>query len=178
MHERTTTARTVFRGRVLTLEVVDVELPGGRRSTREVVRHPGAVAAVVQRPDGRFVFVRQYRKAVEAETLELVAGTLHAGEDPRACAVREIAEETGYAVETLRDLGWIYLAPGYSDEKLHLFYARVAAAPGGTAPDDDEDVAAEVLTASDVEDRLRRGALHDAKTMAGWLAWRRAEGET
>jgi ADP-ribose pyrophosphatase len=173
MHETTTSTRTVFRGRVLTLEVLDIELPGGRRTTREVVRHPGAVAAVAQLPDGRFVFVRQFRKAIDHETLELVAGTLHPGEDPRACAVREIREETGYAVRDLRDMGWIYLAPGYSDEKLFLFYAALAATPGGTSPDDDEDVATVVLTEAAVEDLLRRGEIHDAKTLAGWLAWSR-----
>ena len=64
MTEKPISARTVFQGRVLRLDVLDIELPGGRRSTREIVRHPGAVVVLAERPDGRFVLVRQFRTAI------------------------------------------------------------------------------------------------------------------
>ena len=93
--EKTLASRTVFDGKLLCLEVIDVEVEPGVESVREVVRHPGAVVLLPQLPDGRFVLVRQFRKAIEEEILEAVAGTLDPGEDPLNCAGRELAEETG-----------------------------------------------------------------------------------
>ena len=63
--EKTLAMRRGFEGRALTLDIIDVELPGGRRTTREVIRHRGAAVILARRPDGTFIFVRQYRKAVE-----------------------------------------------------------------------------------------------------------------
>ena len=80
MNEKTLSARTVFDGRLLHVEVLDVELPSGVRSVREIVRHPGASVILPQRPDGQFLFVRQFRKPLERQLLEAVAGTLDPGE--------------------------------------------------------------------------------------------------
>lgn len=174
MTERTLASRTVFQGRALRLDVVDVELPDGRRSVREIVRHPGAVVVLARRTDGRFVLVRQYRKAIEEVLLEVVAGTLEPGEDPASAARRELAEESGYAANTLEFLGVIVPCPGYSEERLHLFFAEVDASPGSLSPDDDEQLATVVMSAHEIDAAIAAGALKDAKSLAIWsLAQRR-----
>lgn len=177
MEEKTLACRTVFAGRVLRIDVVDVELPGGRRSTREIVRHRGAVVVLAERPDGRFVLVRQYRLAVGETLLEAVAGGIEAGETPEAAARRELVEESGYEVETIRPLGTIVLCPGYSEERLHLFHARVGQAPGATRPDFDEQVEAVILDRAAIEAAVASGTLVDAKTLAIWHLANRTGGK-
>jgi ADP-ribose pyrophosphatase len=168
MTEKTLATRTVFQGRVLRIDVLDIELPGGRRSTREVVRHPGAVVVLAERPDGCFVLVRQYRTAVGELSLEMIAGTLEPGEQPEVAARRELEEESGYVASSLRPLGVILPCPGYSAERLHLFHARVGLQPGATRPDFDEQVAVVVMTRGEIEAAIASGELKDAKSIAIW----------
>jgi ADP-ribose pyrophosphatase len=153
---------------VLKLDVLEIELENGLRSTREIIRHPGAVIVLPQLPDGRFVFVRQFRKAVDEEMLEVVAGTLNHGEDPAACAERELMEETGYRARRMIKLGRVVPAPGYTDEKLHTFFAELDPLHHEHVGDDDENITTEFLTAAQVEERIAAGHIEDAKTLATW----------
>jgi len=168
MTEKTLATKTVFQGRALRIDVLDIELPGGRRSTREVVRHPGAVVVLAERPDGRFVLVRQYRTAIEETLLEMIAGGLEPGESPEAAARREVQEESGYLVESLRPLGVIVPCPGYSAERLHCFHARVGLQPGATRPDFDEQVEPVVMSRTEIDAATANGELKDAKSIAIW----------
>lgn len=173
MNEKTVNSQLAFDGRLLKLDVLEVELDNGRRARREIVRHPGAVAIWARAPDGRFVFVRQFRKAIEQELLEIVAGTLEIGETPEACARREIREETGYAVKTLTPLGFIFTAPGFCTERIFLFYAELVGgpdSPGGreAAPDPDEHLDVVLLDEAAWKAMMSRGAVQDAKTWAAW----------
>ena len=167
MNEKTVSSQKVFDGRLLKLDVLEVELDNGRRARREIVRHPGAVAIWARAPDGRFVFVRQFRKAIEQELLEIVAGTLEIGETPEVCARREIREETGYAVKTLAPLGCIFTAPGFCTEHIFLFYAELAK-PGPADPDPDERLDVVLLDEAAWKAMMSRGAVQDAKTWAAW----------
>jgi len=173
MNERTLSSKTVFDGRLLRIDVLDVELDDGTRTVREIVRHPGACAILCQlaEPDNRFVFVRQFRKAAAVELLEVVAGTLDPGETPETCAVREVKEETGYEVEALRKLGVCYPAAGYTEEKLHLYYARLKPDQGDAAPEEDEQLEVVHLSADKLETMIARGEMVDAKTLAIWLLY-------
>lgn len=172
LHERTLAARTVFQGRVLRLEVLDILLPDGRRSTREIVRHGDAVAVLARLADGRFLFVRQYRKAIERAFLEVVAGALDPGEPPDVAAHRELREETGYRARRMLPLGATVACPGYSDERLHLFHAELESRPGDTAQDHDENIETVALPPAAVEQAIRGGAIEDAKTLVCWLLWK------
>jgi ADP-ribose pyrophosphatase len=172
MEEKTRNVRRVFAGRLLNIDVVDVELAHGRTSVREIVRHPGGVTILPQLPDGRFVFVRQFRKAMEAVLLEAVAGTLHPGEDPAVCAERELQEETGYRAATLEKLGVISPAPGYTEERLHLYYARLYPEEGALSPDEDEKIEVVRLAPEEAEAMMLRGEIWDAKTLASWFLWK------
>ena len=167
MNEKTISSQRVFDGHLLKLDVLDVELDNGRHARREIVRHPGAVAIWARAPDGRFVFVRQFRKAIEQELLEVVAGTLEIGETPETCARREIREETGYAVKTMAPLGFIFTAPGFCTERIFLFYAELVAG-GAAAPDPDEHLDVVLLDEAAWKAMMSRGAVQDAKTWAAW----------
>lgn len=172
MKEQTVSSRTAFQGRLLHVEVVEVELADGRRATREVCRHPGAAVILAQCDDGRFVLVRQYRKAIEAETLEAVAGTLHRDEDPLVCAHRELREESGYTARAMIPMGVVVPAPGYTDERLHMFYARLHPRQEALHTDPDEVVSVAYLTADEIERMVAGGQIEDAKTLAAWLLFR------
>ncbi len=103
--EKTLHSERVYTGRIIDVDLVDIELPDGRKAKREVVRHGNAVAVLARRPDGKFVFVKQYRKAAEEALVEVIAGGLEKGEDPEAGARRETAEETGFT-EAMASDSW------------------------------------------------------------------------
>ena len=172
MKEKTISRKAVFQGRLIKVEVLKVQVGTGVRSTREIVRHPGATAILAQLPDERFVLVRQYRKAVEKEMLEIVAGTLTPGEKPRRCARRELREETGYTASSLIPLGVIFPSPGYVEEKIHLYFARLRPVQGSRCLDDDEKLNVLRLTASQIETAIRKGRVQDAKTLAAWMFYK------
>ena len=171
--EKTLGVKRVFEGRALTIDVAEIEMPNGRRSTREIVRHRGAAVILGQRPDGKFVLVRQYRRAIEETLLEVVAGCLEEGEPAEEGARRAMEEESGYAVQALEKIGVIVPCPGYSEERLHLFYARVSQEPEDQRPDFDENLETVVMTAAEIDAALDAGDLIDGKSLALWLLWRR-----
>ena len=173
MTETTLSSRTAFRGRLLRVDVLEVALEGGGTATREIVRHPGAAVVLAQAPDGRFLFVRQFRLAAGRVLLEAVAGTLEPGEAPEACARRELEEEASHRVLELRALGAAYPAPGYTEELLHFFFARAVPVADGPAPDEDERLETVRLTAAEVEAAILDGTIADAKTLVAWLWYTR-----
>jgi ADP-ribose pyrophosphatase len=164
-------SQVAFSGRVLEVVVDTVRLPDGRETTWEVVRHPGASAVVPVAADGRVLLVRQGRHTVAARLLEIPAGKLDVeGEDPRACAHRELEEETGYRCRTLHPLGSFLSSPGFSDERIHLFLAtglELVGRPAGT--DEGEDIAVEWMALPDAVAAVRSGVIEDAKTALGLL---------
>ena len=169
MNEKTLQSRRVFNGRLLKVDVVDVELDSGRRSSREIIRHPGAVLVLGRLPDGRFVFVRQFRKPIEQELLEVVAGTRDSGEAAEACAIREMKEETGYDVDTLSHMGFIYMSPGFCNERIDLFFAELSKVPGPQMSDEDEAMDVVLLDRNEIKEMIARKEIHDGKTLAALL---------
>jgi len=172
--EKTLDSGPAFAGRLFSVDVQIVALGSGRTARREIVRHPGAVVVLARLPDGRFVFVRQYRKPVERFLLEAIAGCRQRGEPPARCARREVLEECGHRVARLYPLGAFYPAPGYSDERLYAYFAELDPASRAQAPDADEELDVVCMTAREFERLVVRGKIDDAKTLAIWhLYWRR-----
>jgi len=168
MEEKTISFTSEFKGRIFDLERHQVRMPDGSESIRDIIRHPGAVGVVAQHANGKFVFVKQYRKAIEHITTEVVAGTLDPGEDPMECAKRELTEETGYTAIDIEYLGRIHPSPGYIEEKIELYFATVDE-QGETNPDEDENVEAFLLTAEEAVEMILNGQITDSKTVAAWL---------
>ena len=164
--EKTLNSRLLHMGRQFSFLQDEVELPDGRRTHRDIVRHPGAVAIVPILPDGRIILVRQYRYAAGKALLEIPAGTLEPRESPVDCARRELTEETGYEAGEMERLLSCYMAPGYSSEVIHLFLARDLREVGGQS-EPDEDIAVEILELKELLKMIAENTIEDAKTIIG-----------
>ncbi|HEY8772423.1 MAG TPA: NUDIX hydrolase [Candidatus Limnocylindria bacterium] len=178
MPERTVSSRREFEGRLLSLRVDDVELESGRRTTREVVEHPGAVAILAW--DGeRLAAVRQWRQAAGAELLEIPAGTLEPGESPLVTAQRELGEECGLTAASWEAGPAFYTAPGFSTELLTLFLATELSSVNA-APPEDEALERAWITLGDALASIEDGRIRDAKSLVGilWLARHLAPAES
>jgi ADP-ribose pyrophosphatase len=152
----------VFRGKLLRVEIERWADPD---RTRDIVRHPGAAAVLPLTPDGQVVLVRQLREAVRERLLEIPAGIYDEdGETPEHAARREVREETGYRVESLRPLARIYTTPGFADEAIDLFVAEVEA----EGPPEEGMEVVEIPLAEAVALALD-GRLPDAKTLIALL---------
>jgi ADP-ribose pyrophosphatase len=159
----------IYRGRVVTLRVDEVDaLKGGRRPF-EVVEHNGGVVIIAQPAPRTVVLVRQHRHAVSADLWEVPAGMLGVGEEPAVAAQRELLEETGYRAERVRYLWAAYSTPGFCNELLHFFVAE-GLTPGEQRLDDNEDIEVRTFALDDAWAMVERDELRDAKSQIA-LAW-------
>ena len=158
--------KTIFKGKVVTLNLETVTLPNGATVELEVVRHPGAAAIVPMKDERTVILIRQFRLAAGGFIYEIPAGKLSPGEDPRLCASRELEEETGYRAGTIERLETFFTAPGFTDEVMHLF---LAAGLTKTAQKLDHDEVLEVveMPLEQAISRIRDGTIRDAKTIVG-----------
>lgn len=163
----------VYTGRVFRLRREIVQLPNGRQAQLDLIRHPGAAAVVPLDGDGQVLLVRQYRHATGRWLLEVPAGTLGEGEDPAACAHRELIEESGYRAAALEELGWIWTTPGFTDERIWLYLATGLEAAEQKL-DDDELMSVERLPLDEAVRRAESGEIEDAKSVCALLRARAA----
>lgn len=170
--EKTLRTERMYTGKIVSVDLLDIELPDGRKAKREVIRHGQAVAILARRPDGKFVFVRQYRKAAEEALIEVIAGGLEPGEDPIEGAKRETAEETGYEVTSIKFLTTIICTPGYCEERIHLYFAELSETAHEQDQDPDENVYPIILTETEIEAGIKNGTLFDAKTLSAWACYK------
>lgn len=168
LQEHTVASERVFRGKLLSVRVDTVRLPDGAEATREIVEHAPAVAVVPLLPTGEVALVRQWRQPAGEVLLEIPAGVMHAGETPEECARRELAEEVGYRPGRLTPLFSVYLAPGYSEEMIHLFLAEELV-PEQCEADDDEFLEVVTMSLAAAVAACRSGEIRDVKTVAGLL---------
>ena len=166
--ERTVSREDLFTGRVVSLHVDTVELPNGATSVREVVEHVDGVAVLPLDGDNNVLTVTQYRYVFRKPMLEIPAGKLDEGEDPRAGALRELREETGAVPETLEHLGNIVLSPGCFGETLHLYLAR-GLHMGEQHLDEDEFLNVDRVPFHELLERCMSGEIEDAKTVTAVL---------
>lgn len=172
MYEKTLSRKTVYEGLIISVDVLDVELEDGRKSKREIVQHGVAVAIIPQLADGRFVFIRQFRKPMERICFEVVAGNCDPGETEAVSAVRELKEETGYDARNLELLGPIFPSVGYCTERIDIFFAEISDEQGSTSFDDDERIETVLLSESEMDELIRSGGVADAKTLAAWMLYK------
>ena len=183
LRETVVGSRVVHRGAYIEVRVDDIVTPEGRRSTRDIVGHPGAVAVVAVDAAERVLLVRQFRLAAGRTLLEIPAGTLDRAadgslEDPDLAARRELEEETGFRAGTWRHLGAFWTAPGFATELMHLYLATdlAPAHEDRLGPDEDERLELEHVPWTEAVAMAERGEIGDAKSIVGlfWLARIRA----
>jgi ADP-ribose diphosphatase len=166
-------SRRVYTGKIISLDVDVVRFPDGTVGELEMIRHPGASAVVpfLSDPSGadpQVLLIRQYRYAADGYLLEIPAGRLDDGEDPRNCAARELKEETGCSAEQIDHLFTMYTTPGFTDEKIHLFMATGLVA-GKSKREADEFLDLEPMLLSRALELVETGEIKDAKTALGLL---------
>jgi 8-oxo-dGTP pyrophosphatase MutT (NUDIX family) len=160
----------VHHGRIIDVSIEKLRYAGGREHDLDFVKHPGAAAVVALDDSGRVCLVRQYRHGIADFLWEIPAGKLDPGEAPQACAVRELAEETGVTAARWDSLGRFLPAPGLFTEVIHLYLARDLKV-GTSQPDADEELELQWLPFAQAVDRVLRGEWNDGKTaLALWRA--------
>jgi len=165
---KTLQKREIYRGRVFSLIEQQVALPDGTLTRVETIRHPGAAAVVPMLDKSHIILIRQYRYAVGDWIWEIPAGTLFPGEDPKDCAQRELGEETAYEAGYLEKVGEVVPAPGYSDDRIHIFLATDLKEKSQHL-EEDEILEVREFAIVKVLEMIKTGEIKDAKTIAGIL---------
>ena len=174
LRESTVSSEQAYRGSFLDVRRDQVRLPDGALAEREYIVHPGAVMIVPLLDDGRLVVERQWRYPLARTMLEFPAGKIDAGEPPYDCAVRELAEETGYRAAEWARAGVLHNAIAYSNEGIEVWFAR-GLSLGERRLDAGEFLDVMAIGADALDELARSGELTDAKTLIGllWLQnWR------
>lgn len=161
--EKKLQSNEVFHGRIMRVVVDDVELPDGKKSKREIVRHSGG-AAILLLQENNVLLVKQFRYAYDKEMYEIPAGKLNEGEIPQLAAERELEEETGFVSLDTVHLADVYPSPGYTDEIIHVYYAKKFT-QGKRHLDEGEFLNAEFIDCDQVLAMIQSGEICDAKTI-------------
>jgi len=164
--EKTLNIEKIYKGRIIDLENLIVELPDGREAQREIVRHPGASMIVPILNDRKIVLIRQFRKPLEKVYYEMPAGKLDNNENPLDCAVRELKEETGYTAGKIQHILSTDMTPAFSDEIMHIYIATELI-EGETQKDKDEFIETKIFSIEELEKMVYSGEITDAKTVIG-----------
>ena len=170
MNDRPQDEKLLLVSRRFRVESVQEITPDGARRQREVIRHAGSVAIVPVVDDDHVCLIRNFRVSVGKTLVEIPAGTLEPGEDPRVAAFRELAEETGYRAGEMELLAACYLSPGILDERMHVFVAT-GLTLGQAAREPGEQIENLVTTWAETVQHIREGTIQDAKTIVGLLAY-------
>ncbi len=166
--EPTIETKVMFQGRIMEIRVDTVRLASGRTTTREIVEHSDSVCIVPLDEAGNVVLVRQYRKPVEGDLLEVPAGGIEGDEVSEEAVLRELQEETGYVADQLLHLSSFWTTPGFCTELMHAYLAT-GLTPSVLQQDEDENVEAVKVPLDTVPDMIRRGEIRDAKSIASLL---------
>jgi ADP-ribose diphosphatase len=166
--EKIVSSKQVFSGRIFNLRVDQVEIDG-KKYQREVIEHPGAAAIVALDAKDQVILVEQYRSGATTDLLEIPAGGLEDGEDPAACAKRELQEEIGMIPGELTKLGGFYVAASYSSEFITVYLAQDLK-PSRLTPDVDEKLTVKRLAFRSALHMVLTNEITDSKTIIG-LIW-------
>jgi len=161
-------SRIAYKGGHIQVREDRVIEPAGHECSREIVVHPGAVCIVARPTPEQVILIRQYRHATGREILEIPAGTLHDGEDPRECAIRELEEEAGYLASTMIERARFWTTPGFTTEIMYL-YEATDLTKTQIRPDDDEVIEVDIVSRSEALRLIDNGQVQDAKTILGLL---------
>jgi ADP-ribose pyrophosphatase len=174
-NEKTLSSELIYAGKNIKVFKEEILTPQGRKSTRDIVRHKGACAVIALYED-KIILINQYRKSLDKVIYEIPAGCIEEGEDIYLCAARELNEETGYEADNLVLLSSVYSTPGFSDEVIHIFYAKnVKKAEIKKDADIDEYIDVTLKDIEEAERLILSGEIADAKTICAFYLYKNME---
>ncbi len=160
----------IYTGKILHIYKDEIKLPNNKTAVRELVKHIGA-STILPVIEGKIFFVKQYRHPLEECILELPAGTLERGEDPKICAIREIEEEIGYKANNMEFMFKTAIAPGYSSEIIYAYLATDLVKTSQNL-DEDEFIEIESYTLEESLQLIKDGKIIDGKTISALLYYK------
>lgn len=162
--EKTVESKVLFEGKIIKLRLDDIILPNGKPAKREVISHNGGCAVLPITDDGYILLVEQFRYPYKEVIFEIPAGKIDKNEDTKACAVRELKEETGCSAQSVEFAGVIYPSPGYTDEKIYIYIARGLNVSEASL-DEDEFLNLKKFSIAEVMSMIETNVIKDAKTI-------------
>jgi ADP-ribose pyrophosphatase len=171
--EKTLARDEIFSGKIFHVVKDVVSLPDGQESFRELVFHNGGTA-IAPVHNNKMILVGQYRKALEKFIFEIPAGKLEVGEekDPKAAALRELEEETGFLAEDLTEIAAFYGTPGFSSEKTYVYFSSNLTKIDHPKPADDGEFLEQIeVTLSEAKKMIQLEQIADAKTIMAIWYW-------
>lgn len=163
--------RLVHKGSIVEFYEDTMAFANGNTAKWDYIHHKGAAAILPVDEEGKILMVRQYRGAIDKEYLEIPAGGLDDGEDFKACAIRELEEETGFSTEDASHLLDIYTTAAFCDEKIGIYYTEDLT-PSKQHLDENEYVSIERYTIKELTDMILNGGIEDSKTISAVLAYK------
>ena len=164
-------SKTLLKTPIFTVTEDDAYDPSGFEIKRAIIKHQGSAVMMAVDDKNRILLVRQYRLPAKSYLWELPAGRLDEGETVLQAAKRELREETGLKARKWTKLVSFYASPGYVDEKMTIYLAQDLT-HGEQEPMEDERIEIAWFTPKDIESRIEKGTIIDAKTMIGLYAWK------
>ncbi|MBD7914500.1 NUDIX hydrolase [Clostridium sp. Sa3CUN1] len=165
LKEKVLNEKLIYKGSFIDVLNINVELPNGKNTSRDIIKHPGATAIIPFIDEENIILVEQFRLALNKNLLEIPAGKLDKGEEPIKCAKRELQEETGYIANNLEYLGCMATAPGFCDEIIYLYKASNLTI-GNKNEDDDEFTNVKIVNINKVKEMIKNGEIIDGKTIS------------
>lgn len=166
LHEKTLSSKEIYKGNIIQVSLEEVQLPNGKTSTREIVKHPGAVAIIALTAEKKLVLVRQYRKPLDMVIYEIPAGKLEPGEEPFHCVQRELEEETGCKSDTIKHVQSFFTSPGFANEIVHVYFTdQLEKLENSAGLDDDEFLDVIEVSLDEAQKLIEENKIYDAKTV-------------
>jgi len=165
-------SKEITKNKIFRVTLDDAVDPDGFEIKRYTVQHRGSAVMMPVDENNRILLVRQYRLPARRYLWELPAGSIDEGETALQTARRELVEETGYRAKRWQKLAEFFPSPGFLAEEMTIYLATGLTA-GEATPMEDERIEVRWFTAKQVDDMLRAGKILDAKTIIGFLKWKR-----
>lgn len=161
--------KLIYKGSIIEYYRDHLKLPNNNDAEWDFINHKGASAVIPIDEDGNIIVVRQYRHAIEKYTIEIPAGGMEIGEDPKQAALRELEEETGYKSDDAAHLIDIFTTIAFCNEKIHIYVAKDLVKTKQNL-DEDEFVKIERYSLDDMVKMILDGTIEDSKTISAILA--------